>query len=246
MSLHRFFCLDELSSGQLVTLPSTESAHALKVLRLKPGDTVALLNGRGVSATATIQPPPAGKKLHDACCLIEETVVTPAPARPVRLYVAPPKSHNMELVLKSATELGVSCITPIICHYGVSRNETTLKSNWFGYLQAACKQSGNPWLPTLTPAVSLREAIAKDDSVRGYLGAVPRPGEQFPPAPWNRPDGTTALWIGPEGGFTDEEEQLLRAHGCLPLTVGQHILRVETAVAALLACLNLQQPVPTT
>ncbi|MGN0878294.1 MAG: RsmE family RNA methyltransferase [Oligosphaeraceae bacterium] len=242
MSNHRFHCPGDLRPGQLVTLPSTESSHALKVLRLRPGETVTLLNGRGDTAEAVLQPSADGRRLHDACCLVGDVVSVPAPTRPVRLYVAPPKSHNMELVLKSATELGVSRITPIVCQHGVSRGEAASKATWQGYLVAALKQSGNPWLPELTPAVTLREAIEADDSAVGYLGAVPRDGEQPPAAPWRRPLGVTALWIGPEGGFTEEEERLLRAHGCLPLTVGDWILRVETAVAALLGCLSLRQP----
>ena len=73
MSNHRFHCPGDLCPGQLVTLPSTESSHALKVLRLRPGETVTLLNGRGDMAEAVIQPTADGRRLHDACCLVGDS-----------------------------------------------------------------------------------------------------------------------------------------------------------------------------
>ncbi len=238
MTIHRFYYPGQLSCGADVALSGIESAHALKVLRLRSGDSVILLDGRGTEAVATLQPSPDNRRLHNAVCRVERVVHHERPLRPVHLYVAPPKSKSMDLVLKSATELGVSVITPIACRYGVSKAEGEVKGGWQEPLVAAIKQSGNPWLPELTQQMDIKEAIASWSGL-GYFGAVRPAGMAAPPAPWNRPEGEASLWIGPEGGFTEEEEALLLGHGLYPLTVGNWILRVETAVSALLACMNI-------
>lgn len=236
MTIHRFYCPNSLVVGQQVKLPPTETAHALKVLRLRPGDKLMLLDGKGTTAAASLLPPEGNKRLHDAICLIEETSFVPPPENPVRLYVAPPKSRNMDIVLKSATELGVTTISPILCKYGVSRTECSTKESWEIQLITAVKQSANPWLPQLTPVQTFDDAL-KGASANGFFGAVPRSSDPKAILPWERPEGETSLWIGPEGGFSQEEESSLREHGLTPLTVGKWILRVETAVSALTACL---------
>ena len=199
-----------------------------------------LLNGHGTEAFATLQDTSGDRRQHRAVCRIERVVQHGKPSRPVHLYVAPPKSKSMDIVLKAATELGVSSITPILCQYGVVKMEGEGKDAWENTLVAAMKQSGNPWLPDLKAALTLEDALTSSSGL-GYFGAVRPAGTAMPPAPWDRPDGAEAsLWVGPEGGFTDEEEAKLLAHGLCPLTVGNWILRVETAVAALLACMNIR------
>lgn len=240
MGIHHFYSPEKLPAGGDVTLTASETAHAIKVLRLQPGDDVILLDGQGTVASAVIMPPQGNRRIHEAVCRLKDVQTVPPPAKPVHLYVAPPKSKNMDIVLKAATELGAADITPIFCRYSVSKPETNVKETWEQALITALKQSTNPWLPKLHPAMDFADAL-KQSGGYGYFGAVPTDADAEIPAPWDRPDGETALWIGPEGGFSTEEEAALRAHGLFPLTVGNWILRVETAVAALLACLNLKR-----
>lgn len=240
MGTHHFYSPTKLPSSGDITLTAAETAHAIKVLRLQPGDEVMLLDGQGTVASAVIQPPQGNRRIHEAVCRLTSVKNVPQPAKTVHLYVAPPKSRNMDIVLKAATELGASDITPIFCRYSVSKPDTNVKETWEQALITALKQSTNPWLPRLHPARDFADALSQSGPF-GFFGAVPRETDTAVPAPWERPDGETTLWIGPEGGFAPEEEDALRAHGLFPLTVGNWILRVETAVAALLACLNLKR-----
>ena len=240
MGTHHFYSPTKLPSSGEITLTAAETAHAVKVLRLQPGDELVLLDGQGTVARAVIQPPKGNRRIHEAVCRLTDVQTVPPTAKPVHLYVAPPKSKNMDIVLKAATELGASDITPIFCRYSVSKPETNVKETWEQALITALKQSTNPWLPKLHSACDFSEALGQSGSF-GFFGAVPTDKDTAIPAPWERPDGETTLWIGPEGGFSPEEEAALRAHGLFPLTVGNWILRVETAVAALLACLNLKR-----
>ena len=238
MTVHRFYYPGQLEVQDFVTLSSTESAHALKVLRLRPDDEMILLNGKGTEAIARLEGAPDKRRMHEAICHIDMVKHHEKSQRPVHLYVAPPKTKCMDIVLKSATELGVSLITPIICRYGVSKIEGEFKESWRNQLVIAIKQSGNPWLPELQPPTSVEDAL-KSFCGSGYFGSVCKSEKSILP-PWDRPVGETSLWIGPEGGFAPEEESMMLEHGLYPLTVGNWILRVETAVSALLACMNVR------
>ncbi|MDX9979316.1 MAG: RsmE family RNA methyltransferase, partial [Lentisphaeria bacterium] len=154
------------------------------------------------------------------------------PSLRIRLYVAPPRGKTTALALRAAVELGVWRITPILCEYGVARPEGD-KASWRAELVAAGKQSGNAFVPELDAPVAFAAALAQAGP--GVFGAVPRsgsPGEKDLPTA-----GELGLWIGPEGGFSAAEEEALHAARLVPLTVGRWILRVETAVPALLGYL---------
>lgn len=230
MIIHRFFCPGlQPGTGTAVQLPEAEGRHAVKVLRLRPGDEVLLLDGAGTVATATLSE--ASRDGRQVSCLISQSQYFPQPEQKIHLYVAPPRGKTFDLVLKMATELGVWQITPVICRYGVAKPSES-SENWENILQTAVKQSVNPWLPAIAEPTAFSAALS-GASLPGYYGAVPR--DDQPPRPF--PSGSTpvlAVWIGPEGGFSEEETQALYEKGYCPLTIGQWTLRVETAVAALL------------
>lgn len=235
MPTHCFYSDILVKGSERVLLSPEESRHAAKVLRLAAGDNVTLLNGRGLVGKGEIES--VGRRGDEVVCAVSEVCEVPASEPSVRLYVAPPKGKNMDLVLKSATELGVSRITPIICRYGVSRPDGG-KDAWNQAVVAACKQSRNPWFPVVDAPLSFEEAIGGCTEVM-FLGAVPRAQTNC-----REPDIVAmksrgvSLWIGPEGGFDQEEEGLILEKGAFPLTVGRWILRVETAVPALLGNLH--------
>lgn len=233
-----YYLPQKFTVGETVRLSADETAHAIRVMRLEPGEQLSLLNGSGSRATAVLLPDGASRKIREAGCRIEAVENLPKPQPSIALYVAPPRNKNMDTVLKAATELGVAQIIPVICRYAVSKPETESPATWRQTLVAAMKQSGNPWLPELCAPCSLKQAL--DDSAEiGFFGAVPRPGETVTAFP-SPPPSRLSLWVGPEGGFAPEEEQALRDKGLIPLTVGPWILRVETAVTALLGSILTQ------
>ena len=229
MTTHRFFCEEWVEGATEVELSAGEASHACKVLRLREGDTCQLLNGKGDIAEAEIAE--IGKRR--VLCRVLSVQSFPPSEPNLRLYVAPPKGKNWDVLLKMATELGVARITPILCRYGVSRPDEA-KDGWRETLIAACKQSGNPWLPQMDAPIEFSDALAQAEEC-GFVGMVPR-GEGRKTECLDRTGGL-ALWVGPEGGFTAEEEEALLQKGVHPLTVGKWILRVETAVPALLGAL---------
>lgn len=231
MQMRRFHLPAIPEVDSLVALPSEEARHAATVLRLRVGDCLILLDGAGTVAEAEVAELGGGRR-PEVVCRIGTRQTLPPPALRVRLYVAPPRGKTAGLVLRLATELGVWRITPVLCEYGVARPEGD-KASWRAELVAACKQSGNAFVPELDAPVAFADALAQAGP--GVFGAVPRsgsPGEKDLPT-----TGDLGLWIGPEGGFSAAEEEALHARGLVPVTVGRWILRVETAVPALLGYL---------
>ena len=215
-------------------LSEAESLHASRVLRLAVGERLALMDGHGHSAVATVTD--ISRRGNQVTCEVDEITTHQPPKWSVRLYVAPPRAKIMELVVRFATELGVSRITPILCKYGVSKPDGS-KDAWLQTAIVAMKQSRNPWLPILDEPIGFASAVEAATEY-SFLGAVPK-GDTAPQPP---PNGEclsrgTALWIGPEGGFAPEEEERLLEKGTIPLTIGPCILRVETAVPALLGAI---------
>lgn len=232
MAQRCFYCPD-LHSGS-VLLPECEAMHATKVLRLSIGDSLTLMDGLGHTANCVIET--IARRGSEVVCKVDEVLQNPKPRWGIRLYLAPPRAKIMELVIRFATELGVARITPILCQYGVSKPDGS-KENWLQTAIVAMKQSRNPWLPILDEPVAFNAALTSATEC-SFLGAVPATAVScsLPTSEACSQNGV-ALWIGPEGGFSPDEEKAILGHGATPLTVGPCILRVETAVPALLGAL---------
>ena len=240
MQLRRF-CIPTLTTeDETVVLPEGESQHALRVLRLSPGDEVLLLNGRGLVALAELQASPDGaRKGRQAVCRVLEIQEHPRLEPQLALCVAPPRGKAFEWILRTATELGVAVVQPILCRYGMARPEG-VSENWLETLAAALKQSQNPWLPEVRAprvfSVVLQEAISGGEA--SIFGASPA-AEATPHQPLSSEMAVrvSRVWVGPEGGFAPDEEAALLTAGCIPVTIGSSTLRVETAVPALMGYL---------
>ncbi len=228
----RFFYHPEIpAAGGVTRLGEEEAFHAVRVLRLRPGDALRLLDGHGRRAEAEIESVlREGRREAVNVRIVRCEAFTP-PACRLRLLVAPPRAKLFNQLLRDAAELGVWRITPILCEFSTARPDGEAADHWRADLVSAAKQSGNPFLPELDPPQSFAAALAAAPAA-GVFGDVADADAPFtlsvPPPP------ELAVWIGPEGGFSQAERTRLLEHGCRPLRLGCWILRVETAVTALL------------
>lgn len=233
-----FYCEMIPDEGVEAALSEAESQHLRTVLRGSVGESIGLLNGRGTTARATIVD--SGGKREPVRCRVDSRIEHSRPAlRPV-LYVAPPRGKTMVSVVRHATELAVSRISPLLTSRTVSQPDVGAVSGWKRQALEACKQSGNPFVPEI--AAPLRFADALAERLPGYTGcpahgARPHPAERLASDRLRQSGGQVGLWIGPEGGFTDDESQQL-AEFTYSLTVGPWVLRLETAVVACLGWLQ--------
>lgn len=233
----RFFCPQPLVIGQTVLLPD-HIAHYVLVLRLAVGDRITLFNGDGgqyIASLATIE-----KKRASADIKVFEPVETELPYA-VTLAQALPEASKMNWIIEKAVELGVHAIQPLTaqrCVVRLSSNRAEKKmQHWQSVIVAASEQSGRNRLATLAEPVAFSQWITQDDLYRRVL-LSPRAEQSL--SDWARyqPPHSLALLIGPEGGFTEREEDNAIARGVLALSMGARVLRTETAGLAGLAALN--------
>ena len=230
------------AEGAEAVLDEAESRHAASVLRVRPGDGVEVFDGAGRVAPAAVTE--AGKK----AVRLRIGTVRHAPPPPSRLVlaVAVPKGSTIEWIIEKAVELGASEIVPLLTSRTVVRlapaERAERQRKWERVAIEACKQCGQNLLPRVHAPRPLAEALAAappasfDWPLVACLQPDARPlGEVLRERGATRPPDA-AVWIGPEGDFTQEEYAELRAAGLLPVTLGSIILRVETAA---LFCLSV-------
>lgn len=236
MRIPRFFC-PELSS-LTVSLDAAESHHLARVLRLNPRDRVELFDGRGGLAGARI----VTIRKDGVVLAIEEHRRFSPPSRTLVLAVSMAKAHRFDLLVEKCTELGVDHILAVLFERTVKLAKDSSLARYEKIAMSAAKQSGRLFLPRLSgpwPFQKVMEQLRED-----YPQAVWIYGEpDSAPCPLTGLQKTEKLpagrdvicLIGPEGGFTDGEKEVLKEAGALPVQINPNVLRIETAAVAFAA-----------
>ena len=225
--MHTFY-LPPQEWGDDLRLKGDEAHHLIRVLRLRPGDTVAVLDGMGREALCTI----ASTDRQTATLAIDSVITHKRDASSVVLAVGWGKEARRGWILEKSVELEAEGLW----FWQAERSQFPVpdspKDTWTASLAAGAKQCRNPWLPglkTLPDGVSglIREAAAFDHLHVLVESSLPTQGS-LTPSMLGLP-GRTLCVIGPEGGFTERELQRLSQAGFAPLSMGDRILRWETA-----------------
>lgn len=233
----RFHCPQPLASGATVDLPESV-AHHLHVIRMQPGEALTLFDGRGGQYAATLLE--IGKRRASAAVGAHEAREVELPYA-VTLAQGLPEGSKMDWIIEKAVELGVARVEPLAAQRSVVRlsGERAEKrhAHWQGVIVAASEQSGRNRLAGLAPVAEVGRWLAAPSPVPRIL-LSPRATTSL--ADWARanPPQALTLMVGPEGGFSGEEEDTALARGALALSVGPRVLRTETAALAALAMLG--------
>jgi 16S rRNA (uracil1498-N3)-methyltransferase len=210
-----------------------EPCHYLgRVLRLPEGTEVVLFDGRGHEAVAIL------REIGPDRLRLEVGALRPPPPRgaQVVLVVALLKGEKMDLVVQKATELGVDAIHAVATERAVVRLDDARAagrvSRWERIAAEAARQSGRADVPRIAPPGPLAATLRE---LRTPTRAILSPGGE----PLARPRGDIAVAVGPEGGFTPDEIGLALASGWTACTLGDPILRAETAAIAIVSGLRL-------
>lgn len=221
--MHLFYA-PGLTDQKSFTLNPDESHHAIRVLRLVPGDNIILVNGRGGWYDARITNP--GPK----ACTVDIIKVTPDIGKPpydLHIAIAPTKQiDRYEWFLEKATEIGISEITPIICEHSERKEVKTDRQ--LRIVIAAMKQSLKAFHPAINEPVSFRNFM-KSDFAGAKTIAFCQPANKQWLNEMVHPGQPITILIGPEGDFSDTEIAIATANGYLPITLGTSRLRTETA-----------------
>ena len=229
--MHIFYTPDIENSHEL---PEEEAAHALRVLRLQPGDEVMLTDGKGNFHRARIS-----LAAHKRCLVdILETLPQP-PLWSGHLHIALAPTKNMdrtEWFAEKATEIGIDELTFLNCRY--SERKVLKAERIAKILVSAVKQSLKARTPRLNEMTDFKTFIRQPFQGQKFIAHC-HEGEKTPLKDLVRKGEEAVVLIGPEGDFSEEEVRLAEEAGFIPVSLGPSRLRTETA--ALVAChiLNL-------
>ncbi len=245
--MHRFYLPPEHCAGAALRLDAREVHHALRVLRVKYGEMVSVLDGIGNEFICTVD-----HCSRDAVTLsVSLKDFTPAPTCPVTLLVAVPKGKIIEDIIQKAVELGASRIVPLLTERVATHLDAGAaadkRNKWQQVAIEAIKQCGAVWLPKIETPVTIGQFLARperfDFSLVGSLQTERRHPrecfEEFQTGHGRRPQ-SAAVWIGPEGDFTLEELKAIQNSGAQPVSLGKLVLRVETAAVYCLSILRYE------
>ena len=245
--MYQFFVEPEQidEAAKSVIIRGTDVNHIKNVLRMRPGEEVAVSNGID------------GKEYRCGILALEEDCVrlelrfikedgVELPAK-IYLFQGLPKADKMELIIQKAVELGAFRIIPVAmkrCVVKMDEKKADSKiKRWQGIAEAAAKQSKRGVIPTVAPVMSYAQAVKMASEMDLKLvpyelaEGMPQTKQLIESA---RPGQQIAIFIGPEGGFDPEEIRLATEAGIQPITLGKRILRTETAGFTTIAWLMYQ------
>jgi 16S rRNA (uracil1498-N3)-methyltransferase len=232
-----FYCPELPPEGEAATLAEAEARHAGAARRIRVGDFIGLIDGRGTRASAVVE----SISRRALTFTVDRRQKLPPPAPSLIVATAVPKGERFRTMIDMLSQLGVAGIIPLECERGVVKPARSSASRWQRVAVEACKQSRNPYLPEIPAAMTLEQSLARCADADRLVYADARGG---PLEDSVEGDGNLWLYVGPEGGFTDAEKALLRDRGARAATLGGNILRVETAAVAgaALAMLSAGRP----
>jgi len=240
MRLTRVYVDAALQPGQRLTLPEAASGHVLRVLRLREGDACVLFNGDGHDYDAQIV---HADKRGGAVEIGSARVVHSESPLSLWLVQGIARGEKMDLIVQKATELGVCGIIPVISE----RSEVKLNAeraekrlgHWRQVMQSACEQSGRARLPALHPPILLAQCAPALPQTSARCWLDPEASQSLRSI--DIATGTAlALAVGPEGGWSPRDLQILVGLGFTGLRLGPRILRTETAGLAAIAVMQMR------
>lgn len=240
--MYRFFTDPENIRDKDIMITGKDVNHIKNVLRMTPGEVVSVSDGvSGREYRCRIDSFSADSVNLKLDFIKEDNVELPVR---VTLFQGLPKSDKMDQITEKCTELGVSEIVPVVTERSIvklegDKAEKRVK-HWQGKAEAAAKQSKRGVIPRVFEVTGFKEALkiaegfdhklipyelSEDfNKTREILSGI-KGGDDI------------ALFIGPEGGFSEEEIRLAEEAGFIPLTLGKRILRTETAAMTVLSWL---------
>ncbi|MFZ5642239.1 MAG: 16S rRNA (uracil(1498)-N(3))-methyltransferase [Bacillota bacterium] len=229
--MSRFFITPEQFDSHKPIITGPDVKHMTKVLRLRTGDAIDLLDGTGRGANAVIEH--IGKdEVH--CQKVGPFTPGGEPPVDVILVQGLAKGDKMDLIIQKSTELGVSGIIPLISQRTVVRVEqdrvSGKHSRWQRVAMEAAKQCRRARIPVVYSPCNLGEVLKKIPP--DGFSLLPWEGERIVPLKRALPEdspGKVYLFIGPEGGFEASEVEEAANHGVVSVSLGPRILRTETA-----------------
>ena len=241
--MYRFYIGASQKQGDTIEITGDDVNHIKNVLRMKNGEKLILCDGAGTDYLCEL----AGSKERNliASVLKEQPSETELPVRLV-LFQGLPKKDKMELIIQKAVELGAAEIVPVVTKRTVVKTEGGKEekklARWQAIAESAAKQSGRGVIPEVAPICTWKEALARMENLEYNLILYENARGMGPVTECLKcaaDKKSIGIFVGPEGGFTEEETATVSERGAACISLGKRILRTETAGLAMLSMLML-------
>ena len=237
--MHRFFVSPEDINDRIV-LSGENANHASSVLRIKSGEKIVICDGLMMDYICEVQ---SVAKTQVAALVINKHKNTAETGLKITVYQGLPKGDKLEQVVQKAVELGAYAIVPMVCQRSVAKadNFAAKQPRLQKISEAAAKQSHRGIIPNVGMSKTIQQAI--DDTIGVTALAMHTGSDAINSAKYLRSINLGAnldyaLFIGPEGGFANEEIGAFKERGIPLISLGGSVLRTETA--AVVAIANIQ------
>lgn len=236
----RFFIDSNLINENEITIQGEDVKHIINVLRMKKGEEAVLCDGKGIDYYCTLEH--FDKTFVKAVIKRKEINNAESPVS-ISIFQGIAKGDKMDLIIQKAVELGVSEIIPIVTDRTVvklnGKNDSELKQQrWQRIALEAAKQCGRGKVPKVYLPISIDEAFKNAKKFEMVLMAYEKERKTtLKKIIENKSPKTVAIYIGPEGGFSDEEASQALLHELNCVTLGNRILRTETCGLVLMSIL---------
>lgn len=236
MRVSRLYTSADLALGKQLELDEENGHYVRTVLRLKKEAEIILFNGRGGEYLCTVIEVTRKAVMISINKWLDRSVESPLL---VTLGLGISRGDRMDLSVQKAVELGVNFITPLLTERCVVQFKGEKKPqrllHWQKIVQHAAEQSGRTTLPDLIEIEHLQQWVDKQQGLKVFLD----PYAELTLADITPIDNQVTLLTGPEGGFSNQERDIAKAAGFIPVRMGSRILRTETASLAALAAVQM-------
>jgi 16S rRNA (uracil1498-N3)-methyltransferase len=240
----RFFVEKIRMKDGFCSITGTEARHISSVLRMGPGDRFILMDGKGDRFLALIES--AGSR--EVSVTLEKPLPKPPPS-PVEIILCQAllKSRPMDFLIQKTSELGADCILPFSCDRTIVRLQksgvVSRIRHWREIAHSAAKQSDRDTPAKIEPVIPFRELVAKwkeEDGFKVILWEEEGSKDLKGLLKTSSPMGKFVGVVGPEGGFIPEEIKAAKDAGFTSVSLGNRILRSETAAMTMVAIVQYE------
>ncbi len=241
--MFHFFVEEEQINGSGILVTGPDVNHIRNVLRMKPGERVLISSRGGGDYLCEVR-----ELLPDHIRMeaVEQKADSMELSARIHLFQGLPKSDKMELIIQKAVELGAYSVIPVAAKRSIVRldpkREQARVKRWQAIAESAAKQSKRSIVPEVRPVSGFADALKEAAGFALSLMPYERAGDMGQTRRLLKTAGPgmdIAVFIGPEGGFEEEEVRQAVEAGVKPITLGKRILRTETAGLCVLSALML-------
>ena len=245
MTLPRIFLPGDMEAGRRYKLSDEDRKYIRSVMRLSEGDSIHVFNGSGKEGEGIIE---HGNDRDVYVKIVNGWFISPDNVT-FTLAQSLPKSDKMDFILQKATELGVQCVIPFMSSRSVPKLDAVKaaarKNRWEKIVTEAARQCGRAHIPEITPVVSFSDMLKQTsaDACRIIFWEEEAARDLKTLLRRERAEAAMKYFvvIGPEGGFAVDEIEQAQKLGFLPVSLGRHVLRTETAAIAVMAIFQYEK-----